>query len=85
MEQQTGCKLGKEYIKAVYCCPDYLTYYAEHIMWNAGLDEAQAAIKIAGKNINNLRYVDDTTFLAESEEKLTASWRKWKRRVKKLA
>ena len=54
MEQQTGSKLGKEYIKAVYCHPAYLTY-EEYIMQNAGLDEAQAGIKIAGRNINNLR------------------------------
>ena len=44
--------------------------YAEYIMWNAGQDEAQAGIKIAGRNINNLRYPDDTTFMAESEEEL---------------
>ena len=44
--------------------------YAEHIMWNAGLDEAQAEIKIAGRNINNHRYADDTTLMAESEEEL---------------
>ena len=44
--------------------------YAEYIMWNAGLDEVQAAIKIARRNINNLRYADDTTLMAESEEKL---------------
>ena len=50
-------KLGKEYIKAVY---------AEYIMRNAGLDEAQAGTKIARRNINNLRYADDTTFMAES-------------------
>ena len=43
---------------------------AEYIMWNARLDEAQAGIKIAGKNINNLRYADDTTLMAESEEEL---------------
>ena len=54
--------MGKEYVKAVYC------HTAEYIMWNAGLDEAQAEIKIAGRNINNLRYADDTTFTAESEE-----------------
>ena len=59
MEQQTGSKLGKEYIKAVYCHPACLTY-AEHIMRNAALDEAQAGIKIARRNINNLRYTDDT-------------------------
>ena len=58
MEQQTGSKLRKEYIKAVYCHLAYL--YAEYIMRNAGLDEAQAGNKIAGRNINNLRYADDT-------------------------
>ena len=47
-----------------------LNLYAEHIMQNARLDEAQAGIKIARRNINNLRYADDTTFMAESEEKL---------------
>ena len=69
MEQQTGSKLEKEYVKAVCCHPAYLTY-AEYIMRNAGLEEAQPAIKIAGRNINNLRYADDTTFMAESEEEL---------------
>ena len=54
-------------------------------MRNAGLDEAQAGIKIAGRNINNLRYADDTTLLAESEEELKNLRWKWKRRVKKLA
>ena len=54
-------------------------------MRNAGLEEAQAGIKIARRNINNLRYADDTTLMAESEEELQASWWKWKRRVKKLA
>ena len=52
---------------------------------NAGLEEAQAGTKIAGGNINNLRYADDTTLMAESEEELKASWWKWKWRVKKLA
>ena len=47
-----------EYVKAVYCHP---AYYAEYIMRNAGLEEAQAVIKIAGRNISNLRYADDTT------------------------
>ena len=55
MEQQTGSKLGKEYIKAVYCHPAYLTYM-QYIMENARLDEVQAGIKIARRNINNLRY-----------------------------
>ena len=55
--------------KAVYCHPDNLTY-AEYIMGNAGLDDAQAGIKITVRNINNLRYADDTTLMAESEEEL---------------
>ena len=56
MEQQTGSKLGKEYVKAVYWLSSCLfNLYAEYIMQNARLDEAQAGIKIAGKNINNLR------------------------------
>ena len=63
VRQQTGSKLGKEYVKAVYCHPAYLTY-----MQNARLDEAQVGIKIARRNINNLRYADDTTLMAESEE-----------------
>ena len=53
--------------KAVYYHPAYLTY-AEYIMWNARLDEAQAGIKIARRNVSNLRYTDDTTLMAESEE-----------------
>ena len=53
-------------------------------MRNAGLEEAQAGIKIAGRNINNLRYADDPTLMAENKEELKAFW-KWKRRVKKLA
>ena len=70
MEQQTGSKLGKEYVKAVYCPPCLFNLYAEYIMRNAGLEEAQAGIKIAGRNINNLRYAEDTTLMAESEEEL---------------
>ena len=68
MEQWTGSKLKKEYVKAVYCHPAYL--YAEYIIQNAGLDDSQAGIKIAGRNINNLRYAHDTTLVAESEEEL---------------
>ena len=63
MEQWTNSKLGKKYIKAIYCHPAYLTY-ADYIMQNAGLDEAQAGIKIAERNSNNLRYADDTTIMA---------------------
>ena len=70
MEQWTGSNLGKEYIKAVYCHPAYLTYNAEYIMWNAGLDESQAGIKIAGRNINNLRYANDITLMEERKEEL---------------
>ena len=70
MEQQTGSQLGKEYNKAVYCHPAYLTYMQEYIMRNAGLDEAQAGIKISRRNINDLRYSDDITLMAGSEEKL---------------
>ena len=58
MEQRTGAKLGKEYIKAVYCPPCLFNLYAEYVMRNAGLDEAKAGIKIAGRNINHLRYED---------------------------
>ena len=69
VEQQTGSKQEKEYVKAVYCHPAYLkNLNAEYIMRNAGLEEAQARIKIAGRNINNLRYADDTTLMAESKE-----------------
>ena len=84
MEQQTGSKQEKEYVKAVYCHPAYLTY-AEYIMRNAGLDEAQARIKIAGKNINNLRYADDNTFMAESEEKLKSTFMKMKEESEKVS
>ena len=67
MEQQTGSKEEKEYVKAVYCHPVYLTYM-QSTSWE--LDEAQAGIKNAERNINNLRYADDTTLMAESEEEL---------------
>ena len=80
MEQWTGSKLGKELVKAIYCHPAYLTY-AENIMWNPGLVEAQAEIKIAERNINNLRYANDTTLMVESKEEL----KKLFMRVKNLA
>ena len=69
MEQQTGSKLGKGYVKAVYCHPAYLIY-VQSASHNARLHEAQAGIKIAGRSINNLRYVDDTTLMIESKEEL---------------
>ena len=65
MEQWTGSRLGKEYVKA----PCLFNLYAECIMQNDGLNKAQAGIKIAGRNINNLRYADDTTLMGESKEK----------------
>ena len=65
--------------------PCLFNLYAEYIIQNARLDEAQAGIKIAGKNINNLRYADDTTLMAESKEELKSLLIKWKRRVKKSA
>ena len=70
MKQQTGSKSGKEYVKAVYGHPAYFNLYAEYTMQNARLAEAQAGTKIAGRNINNLRYTDDTTHMAESKEEL---------------
>ena len=78
LEQRTGSKLGKEYIKAVYCHPVYL-------MHNAGLDEAQAGIKIARRYINNLRYADDITLMAESEEELKCVLIKVKEESENLA
>jgi len=64
-------QLGKEYFKAVCILSPYLfNFHSEYIMWNARLDEAQAGIKIARRNINNLRYADDTILMAEIEEEL---------------
>ena len=70
MEQWTGSQLGKEYIKAFYCHSVYLTYIQSNIMRNARVDKAQAGTKIAGINVNNFRYADDMTLVAESKEKL---------------
>ena len=69
MEQQTGSRLGKEYVKAILS-PCLFNLRAEYIIRSARLDETQAGIKIAGRNLNNLRYADDTTLMAESEEDL---------------
>ena len=70
MEQQTGSKLGKENNKAVILSPCLFNLYTEYIMRNARTDDAQAGIKIARRNIKNLRYADDTTLMAEREEYL---------------
>ena len=84
MEQRTGSKLGKEYIKAVliYHCA-YLTYMQSTSL-EILMDEAQAGIKIAGRNINNLRYVDDTTLMAESKEELKSLLMKVKEESEKV-
>ena len=65
--------------------PYLFNLYAEYIMQNARLDEAQAGIKIAGRNINNLRYADDTTLMTESEEELKSLLMKVKQQHEKLA
>ena len=82
MEQQTGSKLGRG-------CQDCIlslclfNLYAEYIMWNARLDEGQAGIKIAGRNVNNLRYADDTTLKVERgtkeplDENEKGEWKGW--------
>ena len=70
MEQQTGSKSGKGVHQGCILSPRLFNFYAEYIMRNTGLDETQSGIKIAGRNINNLRYADDTTLMAESEEEL---------------
>ena len=69
MEQRTGSKLRKEYIKAAYCLCLF-NLYAKYIMQNARLDEAQAGIKIAGRNTSNFRYADDTILIAENKAEL---------------
>ena len=85
MEQQTGSKSGKEYVKAVYCHPDNLTYMQSTSYKNAGLDEAQVEIKISGRNINNLRYAANTTLISESKEELKNFLMKMKEESEKLA
>ena len=81
MEQQTGSKLEKEYVKAVYCHPAYLT----SMQRNTGLEKAQAGIKIAERNLNNLRYADDTTLMAESEAELKSLLMKVKEESEKVS
>ena len=71
-------QIGKGVSQGCILSPCLFNVYAEYIMWNAGLDEAQAGIKIAGRTINNLRYADDSTLLAESEEELKSLLKKMK-------
>ena len=84
MEQQTGAKLGKELRHGCILSPCLFNIYAEYIMRNAGLDEAQAGIKVARRNINNLRYADDTTLMTESEEELKSLLMKVKEESEKV-
>ena len=77
-------QIGKGVCQGCILSPCLFNLYAEYIMRNAGLEEAQAGIKIAGRNINNLRYADDTTLMAESEEELKPldesereEWKSW--------
>ena len=84
MGQWTGSKSGKEYIKAVYCHPAYLTYMQSTSCEILGLDDSQAGIKIVGRN-NNLRYTDDITLMAESEAVQKGFLMRVKEEVKKLA
>ena len=77
-------QIGKGEYQGCILSPCLFNLYAEYIMWNAGLDEAQAWIKIAGRNINNLRYADDTTLMTENEE-LKSLWMKVKQESEKLA
>ena len=78
-------QIGKGVRQGWILSPCLFNLYAEYIMRNTGLEETQAGIKIAGRNINNLRYADDTTLMAKVKRNSKASWWKWKRRVKKLA
>ena len=83
-------QIGKGVCQGCLLSPCLFNFYAGYIMRNAGLDEAQAGIKIAGRNINNLRninnhHADDTTLMAESEEELKSLWMKVKEESEKLA
>ena len=77
-------QIGKGVRQGCILSPCLFNLYAEYIMRNAGLDEAQAGIKIAGRNINNLRYADDTTLMAEREEELKSLWMKVKEESEKV-
>ena len=83
LEQQTGSKQEKEYVKAVYCHPAYLTYIHSTSWETLGLEEAQAGIKITKRNIS-LRFTDDTTLMADSEEELKSLLMKVKEESEKV-
>ena len=84
MEQQSSSKLGKEYHQGCILSPCLFDLYAEYIMSNARLDEAQAGIKTSGRSINNLRYADDTALMAESKKELKSILMKVKEESEKL-
>ena len=84
MEQQTGSKLENDYIKVIYCHLLYYTYMQSTSCEMLGLDEAQVGIRTAGRNINNLRYADDTTLMAESKGELKSLLMKVKEESKKV-
>ena len=77
-------QIGKRVVQGCILSPCLFNFYAEYIMRNAGLEESQAGIKIAGRNIKNLRYADDTTLMAESEEELKSLLMKVKEESKML-
>ena len=77
-------RIGKGVCQGCILSPCLFNFYAENIMRNAGLDEAQAGIKIVGRNINNLRYADDTTLMAESKEELKSLLMKVKEESEKV-
>ena len=77
-------QIGKGVPQGCILSPSLFNLYADYIMRNAGLEEAQAGIKIAGRNINNLRYADDTTLMAESEEELKSLLMKVKEEIEKV-
>ena len=83
MEQLTFSKLGNEYVKAVYCHLYLFNLYAGYIMENTRVDESQAGIKIARRNINDLRNADHTTLMADSEEELKSILMKMKEESEK--
>ena len=83
MEQQTGSALERS-TSGCILSPCLLNFYVEYIMWNAGLDEAQAGIKIAERTINNLSYADDTTLMAESKEEIKSLLMKVKEESEKV-
>ena len=85
MEQTDLFQIRKGVRQGCILSPCLFNFYAEYIRRNSGLEEAQAGIKIAGRNINNLRYADDTNLMADSEEELKSLLMKVKEEMKKVA